>query len=163
MQVASVDDEPTVKPSPTGQAFFDHTTHGFASTSALKEPLAQVEQELSVVVLPAVNPSAALHVVTVTAPHPFAFVPAFHVDPTMHALHTPFAEAVARVKPLPAVHVVKVTAPHPFAFVPAFHVDPATQLVQTPLLVLVAGVRPLPVVHVLIVTAAHGLPFVPAL
>jgi hypothetical protein len=89
-------------------------------------------------------------------------VPAFHVDPTLHALHMPFAEAVAGVKPLPAVHDDTVTAPHPFALVPAFHVDPTLHALHTPFAEAVAGVKPLPAVHDVTVTAPHPFALVPA-
>ena len=59
MQVASADFEPAAYPSPATHAVVDHITHGCASLSALNDPLAHNEHELSVIVLPAVNPCVA--------------------------------------------------------------------------------------------------------
>ena len=53
-----------------------------------------------------------VHEVIVTAAHGFPFVPAFHVDPAEHDVHTPLLVVVAGVSPLPVVHEVIVTAEH---------------------------------------------------
>ena len=89
-----------------------HTTHGFASTSALKEPLAQVAHELSVVVLPAVKPSPALHVVSEYERHAPVLSPALNVDPEMQLVHVESTEALPTPYPLPATHLVNVQALH---------------------------------------------------
>ena len=71
-------------------------------------------------------------------------LPAFHVDPTLQALHTPFLEVVAAVSPFPAGQVLTVTVPHPSPLLLAENVDPATQLVHTPFADAVPGVSPRP-------------------
>ena len=89
-----------------------HTTHGFASTSALNDPLAQDEHELSIVVLPAVKPSPALHVVSEYERHAPVLSPALNVDPEMQLVHVESAEALPTPYPLPATHVENVQALH---------------------------------------------------
>ena len=63
MQVASADFEPAAYPSPATHAVVGHVTQALSSTSALNDPLAHNEHELSVIVLPAVNPCVAGQVV----------------------------------------------------------------------------------------------------
>ena len=64
VQVASADVDPVPYPSPATHAVVGHVTHGCVSTSALNDPLAHDEHELSVVVLPSVKPSVAGQVVS---------------------------------------------------------------------------------------------------
>ena len=83
-------------PEPAGEAY--------PAPHVMQNPLADV--------VAGVRPLPAEHAVTVTAAHPFALVPAFHVDPTMQPVHTPSAVVVAGVRPWPAGHVVTVTGSH---------------------------------------------------
>ena len=59
-----------------------------------------------------------VHVVVVTAPHAFAFVPAFHVDLATQFVHTQLLMVVGGVSPLPVVHEAIVTELHPALFEP---------------------------------------------
>ena len=155
VQVASADDEPIAKPSPAGQAFADHTTHGFASMSALKEPLAQVEQELSVVVLPAVNPSVALHVVSENERHAPVLSPALNVSPETQLEHVESAEALPAPYPLPATHFVNVHALQNAP--PVSHVPVAHALAHAALLLAVPAVNAAPAGHVRVEYAVHAV------
>ena len=100
-----------------------HTTHGFASASALNEPLAQDEHELSVVVLPAVKPSAVLHVVSEYERHAPVLSLALNVDPEMQLVHVESAEALPTPYPFPATHFENVHGLHvpPVSHIPVVH------------------------------------------
>ena len=96
-----------------------HTTHGLASTSALKEPLTQVKQELSVVVLPAVNPSESLHVVSENGRQAPVLSKALNVNPDLQLVQVESAEALPTPYPLPAIH---------FEYVQTLHAPPVSQV-----------------------------------
>ena len=131
-----------------------HTTHGFASTSALKDPLVQVAHELSVVVLPAVKPSPALHVVSENERHAPVLSPALNVDPEMQLVHEESAEALPPPYPLPATH---------FEYVHALHVPPVSQVpvahapAHAASLFAVPAVNGAPAGHVGVEWAAHAV------
>ena len=100
-----------------------HTTHGLASTSALNDPLAHVEHELSVVVLPGVKPSEALHVVSENGRHAPVLSPALNVDPDLQLVQVESAEALPTPYPFPATHFENVHGLHtpPVSHVPVVH------------------------------------------
>jgi hypothetical protein len=131
-----------------------HTTHGFASTSALKEPLVQVEHELSVVVLPAVKPSVALHDVSENDRHAPVLSPELNVDPDLQLIHVESAEALPTLKPLPATHFVNV---HGLHTPPVSHVPVAHAPAHAASLLAVPAVNGAPAGHVGVEWALHAV------
>ena len=129
-------------------------THGCASTCALKEPLAHDEHELSDVVLPAVKPSAALHVVSENERHAPVLSPALNVDPEMQFVHVESAEALPTPYPLPATHLVNVQALH----VPPVSHDPVAHApAHAASLLAVPAVNGAPAGHVGVEWALHAV------
>jgi len=105
-------------------------------------------------VLPAVNPFAALHVVSENERHAPVLSPALNVDPEMQLVHEESAEALPPPYPLPATH---------FEYVHALHVPPVSQVpvahapAHAASLFAVPAVNGAPAGHVGVEWAAHAV------
>ena len=120
----------------------------------MNEPLAQVEHELSVVVLPAVKPSPELHVASENERHAPVLSPALNVDPEMQLVHVESAEALPTPYPFPVTHFEYVQALHT---PPVSHDPVAHAPAQAASLFAVPAVNGAPVGHVGVEWAAHAV------